>query len=251
MKKTICILIATLLTATAFCKNADVLAKEGDELYRQGNYTEAILSYEEALAQGRGNAVLYYNLGNAYYRDDQMAQAILNYNRALRLKPGMHDAKENLELARSKTGDRIDVLPRLFIVRWGDALISGITPTAWRTIFLVLLALTAAAVVTVVVGRQLGLRRGALATATVTGILMLASLALLIASTVRYNAHAEAVVMQESVSVKGSPEVQSVDKMILHSGTEVHISDALQGWVKITTADGTSGWCPVETIERI
>ena len=83
------------------------------------------------------------------------------------------------------------------------------------------------------------------------GVLLTVATIFLTTSTTRYNSHADAIVMQQSLTVKSSPEHQSADKLILHEGTRVHITESLSGWVKITIADGTTGWCPAETIERI
>lgn len=256
MKK-ILIILAVILTfspaagATSTLHLKALAARDADSLYRIGDYEGAIEGYEAVLVDGFTSAELYYNLAGAYYRTDDIPRAILNYERALRLKPSMKDARENLELAQSKTIDRIDNLPRLFISRWIDALRTGITPSAWRAIWLILLALTLAAVLTVVIGRDTTLRRWALGIAIAFGILFLLSTAFLISATHWRNAHSEAIVMQQSVSVKGSPENQSTDKMILHAGTRVHITESLSGWDKITIADGTDGWCPANAIERI
>ncbi len=224
---------------------------EADDAYRQGNYAEAVVLYEQVLADGYTSAELYYNLGNAYYRENQMGRAILNYRRALRLDPAMTDAKENLALAESRTTDRIAELPRFFMVRWVDALCTQFTPRVWRLVWVVLLALLGVSVVCFRLGNSLTLRKSALAGGVVTIVLLAVASWLLLRTTARYNAHSEAVVMPAAISVKGSPEAQSVDKVILHEGTVVTVSESLSGWYKITLADGTTGWCLSDDIERI
>lgn len=256
MKKTLIILafllaLVPMVQATSAVHIKELYARDGDSCYRMGDYAGAIENYESVRASGFVSPELYYNLGNAYYRTDDIPRAILNYERALRLRPSMKDARENLELAQSKTIDHIDNLPQLFITRWINTLRTSVTPAAWRIVWLILFALTTAAVLTVVLGRDTRLRRWALGIAVGVGILFLCSSAFLISSIQWRNAHSEAVVMQQSVAVKGSPENRSTDKMILHAGTRVHISESLEGWNKITIADGTSGWCPDEAIERI
>lgn len=225
--------------------------EEGNRHYRMGNYDIACDFYGLALSSDNGNADLYYNLGNAYYRTDKIGLAILNYERALRLNPSMSDAKENLALANSKTQDRITELPRLFIVRWIDWLCTAITPHAWRTVWLVLLAVVAAAAIALRWGQDATLRKAGLTTGIVTAVLLLAATLLLLGSTSRYNSHSDAIVMEQSITVKGSPEQQSVDKMLLHEGTKVEVLEELSGWYKIRIADGTTGWCQSSTIERI
>ena len=252
MKKTV-ILFFTLAFAihTLTAQDMAPTAAAGDSCYRVGNYAEAIDHYERVLAQGWCSAELYYNLAGAYYRTDDIPRAILNYERSLRLNPSSKDARENLALAESKTVDHIDRLPQLFITRWYQSLRTGVSLTAWRTICIILLILAVAATVTVIVGRSTRLRRWCLGGAIAAAILLLLASLMLLSATLWHNSHSEAIVMQQSVAVKGSPENQSSDKMILHAGTHVHISESLAGWDKITIADGTSGWCPAEAIERI
>ena len=232
-------------------KAVEEWAAEGDQNYRMGNYDVAIAYYGLVLGANYASAELYYNLGNAYYRTDQIGPAVLYYERALRLKPQMHEARENLALAERKTVDRIAVLPQFFLVRWVDALCNALSPAAWRMVWLLLLALLVVAVVAFSRCRRSSARKGMLAVVAVILLLFLPSTWLLLRSTARYNAHARAVVMTPAVTVKSSPEEGSVDKMILHEGTVVTIGDSLSGWYKITIADGTTGWCVSTEIERI
>lgn len=241
--------IALLIAATTI--TAQESAPSADDLYRMDDYQGAIAAYEDILAEGKSSADLYYNLGNAYYRDGQLGKAILNYERALRLKPGMSDAKENLELANARTADRITTLPQLFIVRWWNALTTAITPHGWRIVWLVLLAIAGIGVAMLRTGRSSAIRRGGLATTVVSLLFLLLATALLISSTRAYNAHPYAIITDQAVTLKASPDNKSIDKMILHEGTKVKVLDNLTGWYKIAIADGTNGWCPQNTMERI
>lgn len=241
--------LIVILFSAPLLRAAD--ARQADDAYRNGQYAEAIELYEQVLAEGLTSAELHYNLGNAYYRDGQLAQAILNYRRALRLNPAMTDARENLALAESRTTDRIAVLPQFFLVRWVDTLCTAVSPHLWRVIWLVLLALLGVSIVLFRLGESRSLRKTGFVMGIVFLVLLLLASWLLLRSTARYNARSQAVVMPQVVSVKGSPEEESVDKMILHEGTVVSVGDSLSGWYKITIADGTTGWCRSEHVERI
>ena len=78
----------------------------GDSAYVRQQYQQAIADYEALLKKGV-SADVYYNLGNAYYRTDNITRAVINYERALLLSPGDPDIRVNLQLARSKTIDKI------------------------------------------------------------------------------------------------------------------------------------------------
>lgn len=251
MKKTVLIILLALCLPSAWSQTAETLAHQADELYRHGAYDSSAALYEEALAEGFTSAELHYNLGNAYYRLKQLGQAILHYERALRLKPTMKEAKENLALANSKTQDRITELPRLFLVNWYNALSTHITPRTWRIIWIVLFALLAAAIATFLLSHELSLRKATFSLAIASAVLLLLATVLLLSSTHHFNAHAEAIVIEEAIAVRNSPEQQSLEKLILHEGTKVSITESLAGWEKITLADGTTGWCESHNIERI
>lgn len=254
MRKLIIVTIALLLAPALHAASDSQMQKTAaaaDESYRKGNYSSAVEQYNKVIANGFSSADLYYNLGNAYYRLDRFADAILCYERALRLNPSHSDAKQNLALANSKTQDRIATLPQFFLAAWYNALVTRITPHAWRIIVLLFLALLAASFVIFRLAHQLTLRKAAFIAIIASAALMLLSIFLLFVSTARFNSRDAAIVMQPSVAVKSSPESQSVDKLILHEGTRVVISEDLSGWHKIALADGTTGWLPSDAIERI
>lgn len=245
------IITVLLLFSSLHAQDAATLAGDGDSRYRQGDYAGAIESYEAALATGCGSADVYYNLGNAYYRTGQNAHAILNYERALRLRPGMKDARENLELANEHTQDRISELPEWFMAKWWKTMTTEVAPKTWRIVWLVLLALVAAAAVGLSIGRERRLRKWSLLGGLMSLVLLAATTLVMLKTTKNYNARSAAIVMQESVAVKSSPETRSVDVMILHEGTLVTIKESLQDWEQIVIADGTTGWCPTDAVERI
>ena len=247
----IMILLAIGAQATSTAHLKTTAARQGDSAYRAGNYAQAISLYEGVIAEGVTSADLHYNLAGAYYRTGQMGHAILNYERALRLAPSMSDARENLEIANSHTADRITPLPKIFLAAWYDALLTHISPSSWRLVVVILFAIVCAAAVVIVLARTIGWRKGAFATLVAAGLLLILAVIFLFASSARFNAHSQAIVLQPSITVKSSPELQSVDKLILHEGTKVTISEALADWYKVTLADGTTGWCQTSDIERI
>ena len=227
------------------------VAQSGDDYYRMGDYQAAAEAYETTLSEGLTSPELHYNLGGAYYHEGQMGKAILNYERALRLDPSFKDAKENLALANSHTTDHIAVLPKPLFVRWWNNLCTSMLPGGWRVVWLVLFALLGAAIVMLRIGNTVTIRKTSLAAAAATLFLLIVTTALLIGSTRRFNAHSEAIVTQQAVTLKASPDNKSADKMTIHEGTKATITDHLPGWYKITLSDGTVAWCTQEAIERI
>ena len=76
-------------------------------------------------------------MGNSYYKADDIAKAILNYERALLLQPGNADIRANLEIARSKTIDKVVSVPDIFFVAWVKSLTNCLSVDAWAKLGIV------------------------------------------------------------------------------------------------------------------
>jgi tetratricopeptide (TPR) repeat protein len=93
--------VGLVCVTNASAQEADAIAKANQE-YNAGHFREAVELYQTAVGAGATNAALFYNLGNAWYRAGDFGQAILNYERALALKPQHPEAAANLHLVRDK-----------------------------------------------------------------------------------------------------------------------------------------------------
>ena len=250
MKKTlILLLLATALNAAA--QTPLQLMQRGNDAYAKGDFVAAAQAYNAVLDAGYESADLYYNLGNVYYRQEEYGLSILNYERALRLKPNFRDAKQNLDLADSKTEDQIAALPEIFLAQWAHSVVAWFSPTGWRICTLILLALLGTAVVLFLLSRDYAWRKGALIGGIVTLVFLLLCIACTISASVRYNRHNQAIVTAPMAVVKSSPEENSIDKLVLHEGTKVNIEETLGEWHKIQIADGNNGWLQTDEVTII
>ncbi|MEH1967162.1 tetratricopeptide repeat protein [Nostoc sp.] len=69
-----------------------VYVKMGDKCFEKGEYTNAIINYNQALQINQGDAdLLYYKRGLAYYQIGDYAAAIADYSQAIQIN--LHDAK--------------------------------------------------------------------------------------------------------------------------------------------------------------
>ena len=90
------------IAASAFAQPNAEFTKANQE-YAQGNFKEAITSYEAQVRAGHWNANLFYDLGNAHFRMRDFGRAILNYERALALDNHHPEATANLQIARDES----------------------------------------------------------------------------------------------------------------------------------------------------
>lgn len=242
MKKIIFILSVILSVQTAVAQTPQQLLQNGNKAYSEGNYESAAEFYNAILNSGQQSPELYYNLGNAYYRMEELGLAILNYERALRLKPHFSDARQNLELAYSKTDDEIEILPTLFLAQWSHDIVNLFSPAGWLIVLLIIVAILAALTVFFFVVSDYSWRKRSLLIGVLFSIVLLLSIACTTASHIQYNRHDKAIITKPMTVVKSSPEATGIDKMVLHEGTNVSIDETLGSWYKIHIADGNTGW---------
>ena len=224
---------------------------EADSAYAQGHYQQAIRDYEQLL-KGGASADLYYNLGNAYYRSENITQAVLNYERALLLSPGDRDIRFNLQLARSKTIDKIVPESEMFFVTWYHSLVNLMSVDGWAWLSIVSLTLVIVLSLLYLFASPVWLRK--LGFFGGSFLLVVFLLANIMAWQQKQNLlfRRGAIVISSSVTVKGAPANNGTDLFILHEGTKVNIvDDTMKEWKKIHLADGKEGWIESKRIEMI
>jgi tetratricopeptide (TPR) repeat protein len=224
---------------------------EADSAYVRGEYQKAVGLYENLLREG-GSPDLYYNLGNAYYRSENITQAVLNYERALLLSPGDRDIRFNLQLARSKTIDKIVPESEMFFVTWYHSLVNLMSVDGWARTAIISLALVIVLSLVYLFSQPVWLRKiGFFGGITLLVVFIFANVF----------AHQQkqslvhrkgAIVMSPSVTVKSTPAANGTDLFILHEGTKVIITDgSMREWKEIRLADGKEGWIESKKIELI
>ncbi len=82
--------------------------KIGIEHADQGNWHQAIVEFDEAIARDPQAADAYNHRGNAYRNLSLPERAIQDYNEAIRLDPGFADAYKNRALAYTVLGNHVD-----------------------------------------------------------------------------------------------------------------------------------------------
>ena len=244
-------LLVTILLGWACSSGFAQTKADADSAYVNGNYQQAIAQYEALLKNG-ASAELYYNLGNAYYRTENITRAVLNYERALLLSPGDRDIRFNLQLARSKTIDKIVPESEMFFITWYHALVNLMSVGGWARMAIISLALVIILFLLYLFSEPIWLRK----IGFFGGFLLLLFFVLsnLFAYQQKQNLlyRKGAIVIAPSVTVKSTPAQNGTDLFILHEGTKVTIIDgAMSDWKEIRLADGKEGWIERKRIELI
>jgi hypothetical protein len=223
----------------------------GNELYRGGQYQEAIKEYEHILKQGLMSAELLYNLGNAYYRTEQLGRAILSYERAALLSPNDPDIEHNLKLAYFKTIDRIEPVPEMFFVQWMHTVGSLISREIVRILFMASWGLIFGSLAMMYLVLQPSILRVARIMFFVSFVSVILWATMIGIQTSQETSQDKAIITAQIVTAKSSPDDHSVDAFVIHEGVKVKLTDLVGDWVKITLVDGKVGWILGEQCERI
>jgi Ca-activated chloride channel family protein len=70
------ILLVLIIVQAGFANSARVSTSQGNKLYEQGNFNEAINSYDQALLDAPGALEPKFNQANSYYRLDDLSKAL-------------------------------------------------------------------------------------------------------------------------------------------------------------------------------
>jgi len=219
------------------------LFQQGNALYQEGKYQEALAAYEKILDSGVHDAALYFNIGNCHYKLGQTGPAILNYEKALKLSPRDEAIRANLALANLAVVDRITPMEKHVLLKIYAAVINSVPRNILIMITLCFYLLSAFLFAAFVLSRHRGTRiffsriaAASLSLLIIAGFLLIGQL--------RYSRRVkEAVVLTDAVPVVSAPlEEDATELFIVHEGTKVRIDQERGEWIEIVLADGKAGW---------
>jgi len=213
-------------------------------------YERALLHYERLVRDdGVRNGKLYYNIGNTYFRLGDIGRAVLSYKRAALYMPRDENVRANLDYARSRRIDRVEIeeseriFKTLFFLHYDvplrikliifTALFAFLWIFAAFRLFLELPALRALVIIP----------------AIVSGLFLVS----IVVESVDEARNPEGVVTAlEVIARKGDAETyQPSFTEPLHSGTEFVLIGERSEWLHIELEDGSRCWIPANAGERV
>ena len=221
---------------------------EGNTLYRQGAYQQAIDRYEAVVATGLAHPDVYYNLGNAYFKSGQLGRAALNYERARRLAPGDPDVLANIDFVASTKVDRFDVDPPNAVTRFFTAFYRMMTPN-----LLSVWIMAAVAVGSLAAGLWLFSCDRRLLWIVVLSCSLFCGLTAgaLLAVKVQELAAPEGIILATEVMGRSGPGNDYLQIFTLHEATKVVIERSEGHWYLVRLPNGIGGWIASSSVERI
>ena len=251
MKKVIFLIISISTVLYLNAQEADTLMEKANNLFIEGEYQDAINTYENIHKLGYESSELYYTLGNSYYKKNIISRAILNYEKALQLSPNDDDIKYNLELCNRLVVDKIEKLPVFFITGWLRNIKNLFSSDFWAIISMVTFGIALTFISFYLYSNSIGFKKLSFWIGFVVVILSVISLIFSNQQKQNILSGNTAIVMSPSVTVKSSPDNSGTDLFVIHEGTKVCIEDKISDWNEIKLSDGSKGWLREEDIETI
>ncbi len=251
MKRTFIILFLQILLLPCLAAEQAEMKSRADSLYSKEEYSEAAALYTE-LADQIQSADLCYNLGCCYYRMDDMAHSVLWFERAALLAPGDKDIRFNLELARSKTIDRITPRHEMFFVSLFRSMTQMFSLGQWSVICISLFVLALLAFALFLYSSRNVLRQTGFYAAVVLMILVVLGNVCAYQQRRFAQERGSAIIVATSVTVRSTPSQSGNELFVLHEGTRVEIRDnSMKEWCEVQIADGKVGWLERRDMEII
>jgi tetratricopeptide (TPR) repeat protein len=112
MKKVLPFLFVLFLSPLCYSQNSyQTQLDNAENCFKQGNFLKSIEIYESLIyVEKINNAVIFYNLANAYYRNGNIGKAVLNISRAKMLLPRDREVNKNFETIFKASGQQFEKL---------------------------------------------------------------------------------------------------------------------------------------------
>ena len=249
--KRITYILALFISTLSFAQN-EVLFDAGNKAYNEGNYQEAITSYERILADGIHSGELYFNLANAYYKLNRIAPSIYYYEKALQLMPNDNEVKSNLSFAQNMTIDAIEVIPEVGLSKIFKGFVNVLSFDTWATISIVFVLVFVLLFLGYYFSVATAKKRLAFVISAIAIILAFVSLVFAFQKYDYDKKDKPAIVFAQESEVKTDPNLRSEVSFVLHEGTKVQVLEIYnEDWAKIKLTDGKTGWIPRSDIKRL
>jgi tetratricopeptide (TPR) repeat protein len=252
MKKQLIILFLLFgfLGVFANSTNNSLLTKANQE-YDKGLYNESIQTYLQIIESNVESSQLYFNLGNAYFKTKDLTSAILYYEKAKKLSPNDENILYNLGVVNSRITDKIESVPQMFFKRWWNQFYNIFSANSWSKVAIGLFILTLVFGAAYLLSQSRFIKKLFF---VLSFIFLLLSISSYFVSYQKYYYSVnqkEAILFKPTITVKSSPNQNSVDLFVIHEGTKLYVLDQVGDWIEIRIANGSVGWLPKNEVKYI
>lgn len=251
IKRNILFLLLAIVSMIAQAVTPSEMKTQADSAYARADYETAVKLYGE-LAEQNLTADVCYNLGCAYYRIDDIAHSVLWFERALKLNPSDKDVLFNLELARTKTIDKIIPQHEFILFTYFRLMTNWFSLRTWTIVSILCFVLMLASLLFFWASGSVSVRKLTFSLAIVLLLVTILSNVCAMQQRNFKQTHTSGIITTPAVTVKSTPADNGNDLFVLHEGAKVEIQDSsLKEWCEVSIADGKVGWIPKKAFDLI
>ena len=249
--KRIIYILTFFVSTISFAQGNNALFEQGNTLYNDGKYIEAIDKYTAILDTGNHSASLYFNLGNAHYKLNHIAPSIYYYEKALQLSPNDQEIKNNMVFAKNMTIDAVDTVPEAGFSKIINNVTNFMSFEDWAKLAVVSVMLFVILFLIYYFAYSSSRKRLAFIGSTVSLFLLMVTLSFAFQKYSLDKKDKPAIIFVQEAQIKSEPNLRSEESFKLHEGTKVQILDTVNNWKKIKLTDGKTGWISNEDIKEL
>ncbi|WP_194851662.1 tetratricopeptide repeat protein [Nonlabens antarcticus] len=219
--------------------------------YTDGNYQEAINSYETILQSGKQSAELFFNLGNAHYKLNQVGPAVYNYERALQLNPSDKEIKNNLKFAQQMRVDDVQPLAENPVKKFLKEMATWLSIDMWAYVSIMMALVCVLTFLLYHYATTTGKKRLFLLLSMGFLIAMILSVVAATYSRNLMEEDTQAIVYSTETVTRAEPKPDADPSFAIHEGTKVTILEEYQEWAHVELANGSKSWMPLADLKKL
>jgi tetratricopeptide (TPR) repeat protein len=215
--------------------------EQGNKLYEEGKYAQAVASYDQALQTGKLSAALLFNRGNALFKLGQTGRAIASYLQAKKISPRDPDLHANLQFARSMARGGTNYRAERWHAWLGSLTLNEWTLLTTATLWILFMFLA--------LGEWRPELRRTLRNYTVAAAFAVLFAGVCLAGVIDDDYFTKsAVVIAGEAEVRNGPLEESQTVYKVRDGAELTVLDQKDGWYQVVDAAQRVGWLRQEQV---
>ncbi len=221
--------------------------QDAERYYKNGDYNQSQIIYNELIQKNPSIGPLWYNLGNAYLKSNELGKAIFAYRKSAQLMGYDSDLSKNLALARQQVINQITDQDSFLIILRNRLMTLSLVTWFWLAngiLFILLISY-------ILLKRQcfrVELLRNLF---LIFLIFTVCSWSVLGALYYHQLILKHSVVIAEKSAVKSGPSQKLPTLFYIHEGIELTLLQQSNNWVKIKLSNGLQGWVRLDHMALI
>jgi tetratricopeptide (TPR) repeat protein len=234
--------IAIFIFSTSLFASPKDMLLQGNQLYNNGKYLEALKIYQAIQSQGMQDETLLFNMGNAHYRVGELGNAILFWEKALKYFPRSTEARENLIFARKQNN-----LPPITSHNSIIEMFKKIGIQEFAILFSIIFILMITAIVFSVFKHNNKL----LSLKNITFIITICIFTILLYMRWSLFTQPWGIAIGKNILVKSGPADTNATLFQVQEGVGIRIERVNGHWYQVTVPGKLSGWVEKKSIGKI